>query len=224
MPSIQNPPQCPPSRPFSVGRHTRAWALCVPALLAAWAGPAGAEKADRALDMTILSSPCVVDLAKNTYVCTGNVVITQGTLTLKADRIEVRETPDGYRTAQAIGSAAKPAQYREKRDGVNEFIEGSALRIDYDSRAATVRLDGQAVARRLRGTVVADEMNGRQIVWNANTDQLSVDDGAPTAANPGGRVRTVISAKPALAASAPAAAPTPPPPPLRSSGALGERK
>ena len=76
MPSIQNPPQCPPSRPFSVGRHTRAWALCVPALLAAWAGPAGAEKADRALDMTILSSPCVVDLAKNTYVCTGNVVIT----------------------------------------------------------------------------------------------------------------------------------------------------
>ena len=112
------------------------------ALLVLAAAPVRAEKADRALPMTIESNPCVVDLAKRTHVCTGNVVITQGTLQIRAERVELRETPEGYTTALASGSAAKPAQYREKRDGVDEYVEGNALRIDYDGRAGTVRFDG----------------------------------------------------------------------------------
>ncbi len=190
------------------------------ALLVLAAAPVRAEKADRALPMTIESNPCVVDLAKRTHVCTGNVVITQGTLQIRAERVELRETPEGYTTALASGSAAKPAQYREKRDGVDEYVEGNALRIDYDGRAGTVRFDGQALVKRLRGTATADEIHGRQIVWNATTEQFSVEGGAPTSANPGGRVRSILVPNAAATPAGPAsAAPT-----LKSSGALGDRR
>ena len=51
----------------------------------------------------------------------------------------MRETPDGYHTAVAIGAAAKPATFRQKRDGVDEYIEGEAERLEYDARTDTVR-------------------------------------------------------------------------------------
>lgn len=191
--------------------------------LAAAACPAFAEKADRSLPMTIESNPCVVDLAKRTHVCTGNVIITQGTLQIRAERVELRETADGFNTAQATGTTAKPAVYREKREGVDEYVEGTAQRIDYDGRAASVRFEGQALVRTLRGTAPVDELHGRLIVWNANTQQLSVEGGAPTTLNPAGRTRWVLAPSAAAASgAAPAAASGVAP--LRSTGALGERR
>ena len=91
--------------------------------------PAWAEKADRSKPMTLESDqPCTVNLLKQTSVCSGNVVISQGTLLIRADRLELRETPDGYQMAQAIGAVGKAATYRQKRDSVDETVEGTALR------------------------------------------------------------------------------------------------
>ena len=85
-------------------------AMLALALGAPWAA---AEKADRSKPLTMESDqPCTVDLVRQVSVCTGNVVIAQGTLVIRADRVELRETPEGYRTATAFGSSAKPAMYR----------------------------------------------------------------------------------------------------------------
>lgn len=194
------------------------------ALLLAAAGPAAAERADRNQPMTLESDqPCTVNLLKQTSSCSGNVVVAQGTLLLRAERVELRETPDGYKLASAIGSEARPAQYRQKRDGSDEHVEGTALRIDYDSRANTLRFEGQASARRLRGAVAADEIHGQVITWDNNAELFSVQGGASTAANPGGRVRAVLAPRaPASAATAGASAPATAP--LRSTPALGDRR
>jgi lipopolysaccharide export system protein LptA len=158
-------------------------------------------------------------------VCSGNVVFAQGTLLIRADRLELRKTPEGYEIAHAIGSAAKPATYRQKRDGVDEIVEGQSQRIDYDSRAGTLRFVGQAVVRRLRGSAVADEIQGALIVWDSVGESFSVQGGATTAANPGGRVRAVLSPqRPAEAASQPRPADGATPGNLRPSTALGERR
>ena len=187
------------------------------------AGASSAEKADRTRPVTLESNQgCVVDLIKQTRQCSGGVVITQGTLVLRAERVELRETTDGFQVAAAIGSAGKPAQYRQKRDGVDEHVEGSAQRIDYDGRAGTLRFDGQAVVRRLRGAVLADEIHGATIVWDSVAEQFTVQGGAASPDNPGGRVRAVLS--PRDSASAPAAAASANGGTLRSTPSLGVRR
>jgi len=192
-------------------------------LLCAAAAAASAEKADRTRPMTLESDkPCTVSLLKQTSTCSGNVVISQGTLQLRADRLELRETPEGYQMAQAIGVPGKPATYRQKRDGAaDEYVEGQAQRIDYDSRAGTLRFEGAAVVRRLRGSTVADEIQGQQITWDSTAESFNVQGGAATAANPGGRVRAVITPRvPAEAApGAPADGAG-----LKSSSGLGDRR
>ncbi len=214
----------PSSTPLFRFRPARAVGL---ALLLAAVGPVAAERADRNQPMTLESDqPCTVNLLKQTSSCSGNVVVAQGTLLLRAERIELRETPDGYKVASAIGTEARPAQYRQKRDGIDEHVEGRALRIDYDSRANTLRLEGQASARRLRGTLTADEIHGQVITWDNNAELFSVQGGASTAANPGGRVRAVLAPRaPDAAASAPPSPPSAPATaPLRSTPALGDRR
>ncbi len=192
-------------------------------LLTTGSAAAWAEKADRLRPMTLESDqPCTVNLLKQTSVCSGNVVISQGTLQIRAERLELRETPEGYQMALATGNAAKPATYRQKRDGADETVEGQAQRIDYDSRAGTLRFDGAAVVRRLRGSTVADEIQGDQIVWDSTAESFNVRGGAPTATNPGGRVRAVITPRVTSDTPAPPAAPAGGE--LKASPGLGDRR
>lgn len=188
--------------------------------LAMLAGAAGAEKADRSKPMVIEADRSgVLDMQRQVLVYAGNVAVTQGTLVLRADRVEIRETPDGYRAATAIGNAERPATYRQKRDGVDETVEGVADRIEFDGRSETLRFLGNGAVRRLRGGVVADEITGAAITWDAGSEVFSVQGGTVTQSNPSGRVRAVLSprAEPAGAgASAPAATP------LQPSRSLGE--
>lgn len=184
---------------------------------------AAAEKADRTKPLTMESDrPCTVDLVRQVSVCTGNVVIAQGTLVIRADRVELRETPEGYRTATAIGSAGKPAMYRQKRDGGDEQVEGSAERVEYDARADTLRFIGSAQVRRVRGTVPSEDIQGAVIVWDNAAELFSVQGGAATPSNPGGRVRAVLSPRAAEAAASAASAPSGAA--LRPSTSLGERR
>jgi lipopolysaccharide export system protein LptA len=182
---------------------------------------AQAERADRTKPLTMESDrPCTVDLVRQVSVCSGNVVIAQGTLVIRADRVELRETNDGYRTATALGSPDKPANYRQRRDGGEEELQGSAERVEYDARSDTLRFVGNAQVRRMRGSVPAEDIQGSVIVWDNAAELFSVQGGAATPSNPGGRVRAVLSprAEPASAASAPTT------PSLKPSTTLGERK
>jgi lipopolysaccharide export system protein LptA len=195
------------------------WLALVLGLATPWAI---AEKADRTKPLTMESDqPCTVDLVRQVSVCTGNVVIAQGTLVIRAERVELRETPEGYRTATAIGSSAKPAMYRQKRDGGDEQVEGSAERVEYDARADTLRFIGSAQVRRVRGTVASEDIQGAVIVWDNAAELFSVQGGAATPSNPGGRVRAVLSPRAAEAASAVSA---PASSALRPSTSLGERR
>ena len=159
-----------------------------------------------------------VDFQRQVVVSEGNVVISQGSMVLRADRVEMREMPDGYRAASALGSPGKPATWHQRRDGVDETVAGAAERIEFNGRADTLRFIGNAAVRRLRNGVVADEITGAVIMWDNITETFKVEGGATSATNPGGRVRVILSPR-AEAASAPT---TPPPAPLVPSRALGE--
>jgi lipopolysaccharide export system protein LptA len=182
-------------------RCVLAFLLCAAALASAHA-----EKADRSKPLTLeADQPSTVDLIRQVAVFSGNVVVAQGTMSIRADRVEIRERPDGHRSATAFGSVGKPAAFRQKRDGVDETIEGYAERIEYDSRGDVVRLTGNAQVRRLRGATTADEVTGSIITYDNGNETFSVQGAAPGAASaPGnGRVRVVITPRQDAASSPP---------------------
>jgi lipopolysaccharide export system protein LptA len=210
---------------LSAARLTRRLALAfAAAAVVASAGLGGvalAEKADRSKSFVIeADKPGVLDLQRQTLVFNGNAVISQGSMQLRAERIEMRETHEGYRAATAIGSAAKPASWRQRRDGVDETVEGTADRIEFDGRNDTLRFVGNGAVRRLRAGTVADEITGASIVWDNLAEVFKVEGGAATPANPSGRVRVILSPRAETAASAPAPAGTS----LTPSRELGERR
>ncbi|WP_280153221.1 lipopolysaccharide transport periplasmic protein LptA [Piscinibacter sp. XHJ-5] len=207
-------------------RSARAiWPAVLLALCAA--GPAQAERADRTKPLNVAADrQGTFDLLKQVIVFSGNVIITKGTIVIKADRVEVRETPDGYRTAVAIGSAAKPATFRQKRDNVDEHIDGQANRLEYDEKGDVVRFVDNAMVRRLRGASIGDEVTGSLITYDNTTEVFSVSGGTPanTGGSPGGRVRAVLTPREGTPAAAEAASQAQAQPPLRLSPSIGDKK
>jgi lipopolysaccharide export system protein LptA len=182
--------------------------LALLAALGAAAPGVHAEKADRTKPLTIeADKPGTLDMVKQVVVFNGNVVVTQGTMSIRAERVEVRERADGHRSASALGSSGKLASFKQKRDGVDETIEGSADRIEYDSRGDVVRFAGNAQVRRLRAGAPADEVSGSVITYDNGNETFTVQGSAPApgaaASAPGSRVRVVITPKPEAPASAP---------------------
>jgi lipopolysaccharide export system protein LptA len=155
---------------------------------------AHAERADRNQPMVVGADRSgTLDLQRQVLLYEGNVSITQGSMLLRAERVELRELADGYRAATATGAAGKPASWRQRRDGVDEVVEGSAGVIEFDGHADTLRFVGNAAVRRLRGAAVADEITGAVIVWDNQAEVFKVEGGGASAANPSGRVRAVLS-------------------------------
>ena len=190
--------------------------------LAFAAVPAGAEKADRGKPMNVEADALKYDDLKQTSVFTGKVVVTKGTILIRGARIDVRQDPEGYQYGVVTAEPGKLAFYRQKRDGVDEFIEGEGETIEYDGKADRVKFIKRAEMRRIRGGTLADEVVGSLITYDNSTDVFTVD-GGPASPATGGRVRAVLTPKPG--ASAPATTTTGPAANLRPSTTLdGGRK
>lgn len=167
---------------------------------------ARAEKADRDKPMNVEADALRYDDLRQVSVFTGKVVLTKGTIIIRGARLEVRQDPDGFQYGIVTAEPGKRAFYRQKREGLDEWIEGESEVIDYDGKADRVKFIRQAELRRLRGATTADEMIGSLITYENTTDVFTVD-GGPASPRPGGRVRAVLG--PREAASAPASG-TPP--------------
>lgn len=154
--------------------------------------PAWADKSDRFQALNFAADSARVDDTSRVNVLKGNVEITKGTIILRSALVEVRQGSDGTQTAVATGGANGRAYFRQRRDGLDEFIEGEAERVEYDGKSDLVKFTGRAVMRRLDGATVADEVVGQTIVYDNKTEVFQVVGGAGSAAS-SGRVRGVIA-------------------------------
>ena len=152
--------------------------------------PARAEKADREKPVNLEADRVTVDDAKQLAVFEGNVVLTQGTLQIRGDRMEVRQDKEGFKHGTTWGNLA---YFRQKRDGYDEYVEGWAERIEYDGRAEKLQMFTRAMMKRAE-----DEVRGNYISYDAQTDFYQVIGGGAKAAsanNPDGRVRMMMQPK-----------------------------
>ena len=128
-----------------------------------------------------------VDDVQKISVFEGKVVLTQGTLTIRADKVTVRQDQEGFQDGSASGNLAT---FRQKRDGAEGYIEGEAERIEYNGKLDKVEFFNKARLKR----EPADEVRGNYISYESRTEYFTVTGGGDPAASgsPAGRVRAVI--------------------------------
>lgn len=165
---------------------------CCGLLAAVAVAGARAEKADRTKPTQIEANRMSSDDARRMSIFEGNVVLTKGTLVVRADRIVVRQDAEGYQFATATGA---PVRFRQRGDarGGREAVwtDGEAQRIEIDDRNEHVNL-----FERARLTRDKDVVNGEHIFLDQRTEFFAVNSAkgaAPT--EPSGRVTVVIQPK-----------------------------
>lgn len=159
-------------------------------LLLGFSGRASAEAADRDKPIDLEADSVKVDDSKQISTYSGNVILTQGTLVIHADKLIVREDQAGFQHSTSLGN---PTTFKQKMEGKNEYMEGSAQRIEYDGRMDKVQLYTKAWVKR-----GADIVHGDYIMYDANAEYAEVIGGGSQAATPGtptGRVRAIIQPK-----------------------------
>jgi len=82
---------------------------------------------------------------------------------MRGDRLELRRMPDGSSRFSLVGS---PASFRQRRAPDNEWIQGQALRIDYDTASEISVLSGQSYIARLIGEAEVDKVTGERLVYD----------------------------------------------------------
>ncbi len=177
-------------------RRTAPALLALAMAIGLLAQPALAERADRDKPMVLEADNASYDDVKQIYTLTGNVVLTKGTMILKSDAAELRTDPEGYQFAVATAKPGKQAYIRQKREGVDEYIDGWGDRIEYDGKQEYSKLIGNARMARLQGAKQVDEIRGAVLTYDSRKEFYTAAGGGSgdaAAANPSGRVRAVLS-------------------------------
>lgn len=149
-----------------------------------------AEAADRDKPIDLEADTVKVDDSKQISIYTGNVILTQGTLIIHADKLIVREDQEGFQHSTSLGN---PTTFKQKMEGKDEYMQGSAQRIEYDGRMDKVQLYTKAWVKRGE-----DIVHGDYIMYDANAEYAEVIGGGSQSATPGtpsGRVRAIIQPK-----------------------------
>jgi lipopolysaccharide export system protein LptA len=148
-----------------------------------------ADVSDREKPINLEADRMEIDDAKKVAILTGNVVVSQGTLVIKSDRMVITQGADGFDKGVAYGN---PATFRQKREGFDEYIDGQAQRMEYDGRNEMLELFDRAVVKK-----GAEEVRGNYISYNSKTEFYQAFGGGKDSDGKegGGRVRAVIIPK-----------------------------
>jgi lipopolysaccharide export system protein LptA len=163
-------------------------------LLISMSGPARAEKADTEKPTRIEANQMAYDDVRQVKTFTGNVVLTRGTLLIKAGKVVLTTDPAGYELAILYAAPGQLASFRQKRDGgPNLWIEGQAERIEYSEKTEISKLFTRAHMQRMDGARVTDEVNGEFISYDSRAEFYSVNNTNTGESKPGGgRITAII--------------------------------
>ena len=160
-------------------------------ILALMAFPAFAERADRDKPLQLEANRISIDDAKKIQILEGDVVVIKGTMVLKADRVVVTEDQYGFQKGVATGGKDGLARIRQKREGREEYIEGEAERIEYNTNTEVAELFRRAWVKSGE-----DQVKGDYIWYDAISEKYLVTAGKSSdAKGQPARVRAIIQPK-----------------------------
>lgn len=170
------------------------------ALLAGAALFAHAELADRDKPAHVDADTVDVDQKTGLRTLNGDVRLTQGTLSMFADRTTILQLPDGSMKATGEG---RPVRFKQKMEASPDWMEGHADRIEYDNKSGDVHLLGNAWVKK-----GGDEVTSPVISYNTITEKYRAEGKAGVANSTstptgGGRVHIDITPTPKPGAAQP---------------------
>jgi lipopolysaccharide export system protein LptA len=164
------------------------FALLLHYFLLLWAPSCFAASTDSAEPMHLEADQVIMDDAQRTSTFIGKVKLSQGTLLIRGDRIVVTQDNEGFQHATAYGDTA---EFRQKRESMEGYVEGYGEQIEYDTRTGILNLYGKA---RLKRNL--DMVSGNHIVYNTRTEIFKVSGKNADANNDTTeRVRAVLQPK-----------------------------
>ncbi|MGE5770223.1 MAG: lipopolysaccharide transport periplasmic protein LptA [Betaproteobacteria bacterium] len=171
------------------------------AILAALSGAAHAERADRDKPLQLEANTLSIDDAKKVQILEGDVVVIKGTMVLRADKVVVTEDQYGFQKGVATGGKDGLARIRQKREGREDYVDGEAERIEYNT--------GSEIAEFFRRAWVKsgeDQVRGDYIWYDGVSEKYLVTAGGKgDAKGTPSRVRAIIQPKSKPQDGAPAA-------------------
>jgi lipopolysaccharide export system protein LptA len=141
-------------------------------------------------DTIILSDTLHYNDVKKTSVFTGNVVMTRGPMTLRADKLVVHQDADGYQYGTATAKPGQLVTIRQERPEQYEVIKAKGLRAEYNGKTDEIEMIGQAVVTRYICGNEFDQISGERVKFNQKTNTYEAYAG-PNSATKNGRVRSV---------------------------------
>lgn len=150
-----------------------------------------AERADRDKPMQLEANRITIDDARKIQVLEGDVLVTKGTMTLKANRIVITEDQYGFQKGTAFGGKDGLARFRQKREGSEDYVDGEAERIEYNSNSEIAELFQRAWVKSGE-----DQVRGDYIRYDAVSEKYLVTAGENRDSKaPPARVRAIIQPK-----------------------------
>ena len=160
-------------------------------ILAALSQPVFAERADRDKPLQLEANRISIDDAKKIQILEGDVIVIKGTMMLRADRVVITEDQYGFQKGVAFGGKDGLARIRQKREGKDEYTEGEAERIEYNTNNEVAEFFHRAWVRSGE-----DQVRGDYIWYDGISEKYLVTAGQnrdPKA--PPARVRAIIQPK-----------------------------
>jgi len=183
------------TRPFAAFAALFMSSLFLLASPSAWAQKSllqssGEQSPEDAPPIQILSDSLVYDDEKKTSRFDGDVIMTRGMMTMRANRLDLREDAEGFQYGIATVNQGKRVYIRQERPEFFEVLQGLGERAEYDGKEESFDLIGRAQLTRYICGKPFDSISGERVRYNQKTDTYSAFSG-PRSDNPDGRVRSI---------------------------------
>lgn len=151
---------------------------------------ASAQTAPAEPDTIILSDTLHYDDLNKTSTFTGNVVLTRGEMTLRADTLITHEDAQGNQFGTATADQSGHVTIRQENPAKFETLIATGLKADYVGQSGDITLTGQAIVTRQVCGQTLDSVRGAKIIYHQKTGTYEAFGGKGSAAKDG-RVRSL---------------------------------
>jgi len=142
--------------------------LCIVLCTMLTSASAHARKSDFTQPIFINADRTEYDETTGIQIWSGNVVMSQGTMEIKADRIKITLRDNKLSRVEGTGS---PIEFQQENES-GELVKGNATTIDYNAETNSLTLGGSATL-----TQPGQRLQSERIVFDINRQKVSAEGG-----------------------------------------------